>query len=229
MAETSYLPLRTRLYIKRTPWLYRLAKQLRDPRARHLLCDKSTDICIEGYPSSGNSFSLSILRQSNQSIRIAHHCHSVANLQLALDYGIPAVCLIRHPESAISSRLARFGGNVEEALREYIDFYEFALRHIDRLVVVTFEEVTQDTAGLLKRLDRETGLNLACGNIEDLKKKSLKRINEWQEANGIPGRAPLPLAEREEAKAKIQQEIRQSRYHREAVAIWQRVMERVGS
>ena len=43
------LPIRTRLFIKRTPWLYRLTKHLTDRRAKHLLCDRATDLCIEGY------------------------------------------------------------------------------------------------------------------------------------------------------------------------------------
>ena len=101
------LPVRTRLFIKRTPWLYRPAKHLADRHAKGKLCDATTDLCIEGYQSSGNSFSFGILRHASSKLRIAHHCHSVANLRLALDYGVPTVCLIRDPKSAIPRARSR--------------------------------------------------------------------------------------------------------------------------
>ncbi len=226
MIATLNLPLRTRFYIKRTPWLYRLAKRLKDRRAKSLLCDRTTDLCIEGYPASGNLFSFALLHHANNSLRIAHHCHSVANLKFAFKYDVPAACLIRHPESAISSRLARFGGNLEYAVLDYTDFYGFVLQHADRLTIGTFEELTQNTGEWLGRLAQETGLAFSLENVEDMKEKATRGIREWHEKHGIPEKLPLPLAEREETKVRIRQEIRNCRYYPDAVVIWQRVTQR---
>ena len=45
--------------------------------------------------------------------------------------------------------------------------YRFALKHIDRLIIVTFEELTQNTQGFLERLTRETGLEFQFRNVEE--------------------------------------------------------------
>ena len=227
MVRIPNLPVRTRLFIKRTPWLYRPAKRLTDRRAKGKLCNATTDLCIEGYQSSGNSFSFAILRHANDSLRLAHHCHSVANLQLALNYGVPTVCLIRDPESAISSRVSRFGGDLEDAVLGYVDFYRFALKHIDRLIIVTFEELTQNPQGFLEKLSREIGLDFPLENVEELKEWAIGSVREWSEKRGNPDRISLPLESRGRTKARIQQDMRNCRYFPDAIAIWQQIMQRV--
>lgn len=223
------MPGAIRRFIKRTPLLYRPAKRMRDQRAKDLLCRRSTDLCIEGYESSGNSFSYAILRVANGKLRIAHHCHSVANLKLALHYGVPAVCLIRHPEAAISSRLARFGGTREDAVREYIDFHRFILRHIDSLVIVTFEELTQDTQRFLERLRQEAAVDLPFDDVEELKERAVRRMKERSSLWGAPEVISLPLETRETSKAQIQQELRNCPDYREAVAVWERIIQHTRS
>ncbi len=43
-----------------------------------------TDICIDGYPRSANSFSVRMFQQANPDTHIAHHTHSIANIQKAI-------------------------------------------------------------------------------------------------------------------------------------------------
>ncbi|MEX2451511.1 MAG: hypothetical protein WD407_11700 [Rhodospirillales bacterium] len=223
MISLADLPVHARLFVKRTPLLYRSAKRLTGRGARDHLCDRTTDLCIEGYPSSGNSFSYAVLRLANERLRIAHHCHSVANLELALGYAIPAVCLIRDPENAITSRLARFGGDLRDAVLEYVDFYDFTLRHLDRLTVVTFEEVTQHTGVFLDRVARESGLPFAVEDVEALKPRAVAYLKQWTAKHGDPEKISLPVASRELSKAEFREAVRSERHFPDARRLWERI------
>lgn len=223
MLSMGDLTARTRLYVKRSPWLYRAAKQMTGRGAPDHLCDRHSDLCIEGYPSSGNSFSYAVLRLANPRLRIAHHCHSTANLKIALGYGIPAVCLIRDPADAIASRLARFGGSPRAAVAEYCDFYEFAARRRDRLTVVSFEEVTRRTRDFLRRLEHECGVELPVPDIGELEREARDYMIRWSAGRGDSGRVSLPVAERERAKRALAEAIRAEPAFPAADALWRRL------
>ena len=71
-----------------------------------------TDVCIEGFPRSGNTFAARYFRQFTQGARVAHHIHLPAQLLLAVEYRVPRVLLPApaarlHPLSAC--RLERYG------------------------------------------------------------------------------------------------------------------------
>lgn len=224
MNPLADLPLYTRLWIKRTPSLYRSAKRITGRGADDHLCDAATEFCIEGYPSSGNSFSFALLRLANPDVRIAHHCHSAANLQLALDYGIPAACLVRRPEDAVSSRLARFGGSVRDALLEYIDFNLFALARADRLTVVPFEQVTQEPATFLRRLSQASGLAFEVEDVERLSQEARSYIKRWSEERRDVERMSLPSDERNRFKAMLRKGVQEHERYHQARDLWQRLV-----
>jgi hypothetical protein len=209
-----------RLLVKRTPWLYRPAKRLTGRGARDHLCTSDTELCIEGYPSSGNSFSFALLRLANGRVRIAHHCHSVANLRIAIGYGVPAICLIRDPGDAIASRLARFDGRLREAVIEYIDFYRFAAARRDRLTIVTFDELVGDAGRFLARVRRASGLPFAVDDIDALERAARQYMTRWSARQGEPGRISLPRAGRDAAKLKLRDAILAAPGFADARALW---------
>lgn len=229
MIQIADLPLYARLFVKRTPVLYRPAKRLTGRGAEDHLCDRATQICIEGYPSSGNSFSFAVLRLANPEARIAHHCHSVANLQLALDLGVPGVALIRKPEDAISSRLARFGGAVRQALLEYIDFYDFVLDRADRLTIVPFEEVTQQTGTFLHRVSQASGLAFEVDDVDDLSRQARDYIKRWSEKRQDTDRMSLPSEERNRFKAMLRKGVQEHDRFHEARHVWQQVVKQASA
>ena len=223
MLSTVALPTRARLYVKRTPWLYRTAKRVTGRGAADHLCDRRTDLCIEGYPSSGNSFSFAVLRLAGPRLRIAHHCHSAANLGIALGYGIPAICLIRNPEDAIASRLARFDGRARDAVLEYVDFYAFAEARRDRLTFVTFDQVTRRTGEFLARVERECGLAFDVDDVAGLRQAATDYMTRWTARNADPARISLPVAGRERAKDGLRAAIRAAPRFAAADALWRRL------
>lgn len=72
-----------------------------------LLVQESTDICIEGFPRSANSFAAGAFEhaQANE-VKIAHHTHVAANAMQACNLGVPTIVLIRNPVDAVISNVS---------------------------------------------------------------------------------------------------------------------------
>src|SRR5215211_6607259 len=86
--------------------LYRL---LRQDVARIVTPD--TQLVIEGFPRSGNSFARRafVMAQSDTQIKhhIAHHLHVPAQVVRAARWQIPTLVLIRRPKDAVLSLVLR--------------------------------------------------------------------------------------------------------------------------
>lgn len=138
-----------------------------------------TDIVIEGYPRSCNSWAAVgfVDRQPPGPLKLAHHKHHAAQLLRALQWGIPAVMLIRDPKEAVLSWVAlreeeqhRDGGwfykpSFSEALGDWIAFYRAVLPYCDRLVIAPFEEVKADIPSMIRAVNARFSTSFAAGPL----------------------------------------------------------------
>jgi hypothetical protein len=147
-----------RRYLGRHPFLFYNFYRMR-PSYRHLLVDRRTQIVIEGFPRSGNTFAVVAFQQAQpESVRIAHHLHMPAQVVLAAQWGIPTLLLVRKPTDAALSWVIREPGvPIRQALKHYVSFYEKAAQYRDALVVGFFEEVTRDYGTVLERVNAKFG------------------------------------------------------------------------
>ena len=147
-----------RRYVGRHPFLFYNFYRMR-PSYRHLLVDRRTQIVIEGFPRSGNTFAVVAFQQAQrESVRIAHHLHMPAQVIRAAKWGIPTLLLARKPTDAALSWVIREPGvSIRQALKHYISFYEKAAEYRDALVVGFFEEVTRDYGAVLERVNAKFG------------------------------------------------------------------------
>lgn len=143
-----------------------LAPELAIPffRARkktdHLTVGRSTDLVIEGFPRSGNTFAVHALRTAQpQPPNIAHHLHMAAQVLWGLKRDIPALVLIREPVDAIASLLIYTNEDVSiaTATRFYEHFYHQLLPVRDRVTVCRFEDLTTDYGAVIEKLNGEAG------------------------------------------------------------------------
>jgi len=101
------LRFQARATISRYPWLYFPIQRLR-PRRRDLVVARDTEIVIEGYPRSANTYAVcAFLFAQQHPVRIARHLHVPAQVIQAVRWGIPTLILIRKPQDAIASLLVR--------------------------------------------------------------------------------------------------------------------------
>lgn len=140
-----------------------------------LLVDERTDICIEGFPRSANSFAVTAFEQMQTNpVQVAHHSHVAANAMRSAKYGIPTVVLIRNPKDAVISKTAldKEVQLVEQNAttpKQYIPFYQqvwawnMFYRAIkpyqDRIVIAPFETVIHDWGEIIEQVNRIYGTN----------------------------------------------------------------------
>jgi hypothetical protein len=138
--------------------LYRLLRGRKDlTRA----VNPHTQLVIEGFPRSGNSFARRafIMAQNDPQIKhdIAHHLHVPAQVVRAARWQIPTLVLMRRPRDAVLSLAIRDPISVDQALRYYLSFYETVEKYRDAYVLGLFEEVTEDFGQVIKRVNDKFG------------------------------------------------------------------------
>jgi hypothetical protein len=118
-----------------------------------------TEICIEGFPRSGNTFAVIAFQQAQlRTVSIAHHVHAPGSVIIAARLGKPALVLIRSPEEAIISTIIRYPElSLRQALRGYLRFYEPLMPFRDRVVVGRFEDVIVDLGTIVADVNGRFG------------------------------------------------------------------------
>jgi hypothetical protein len=157
-------------FIGRHPWLYQTVFHNRSGY-EDLLVNDDTDICIEGFPRSANSFAVAAFRHAqDKPVGIAHHNHVPASVITAIQNGLPTVVLIRDPvEAVISNRGLQLQiGAVEDKampmhvtfemhLQGWLSFYRTVERVKDRVVIAPFEDVIDDFGLIIDGVDARFG------------------------------------------------------------------------
>ncbi len=143
--------------------LYRLlvAAHLRTHNDRARAVTPDTQLVIEGFPRSGNSFARrAFVMAQNENFdksRIAHHLHVPAQVVQAARWQIPTLVLIRRPRDAVLSFALWDPISVDHALRYYRSFYETVEKYRDAYVLGLFEEITEDFGQVIKRINDKFG------------------------------------------------------------------------
>jgi len=134
------------------------------PLVRHIrpefVIGRDTELVIEGFPRSGNSFAEAALRWSQpRALRLAHHCHAAAQVIEAARKNVPCIVLVRDPADAVASLLLAQPSKFtpKSALTEYKMFYE-AIRPVrGRYVLADFRAVTGDFGKVLAVTNEKYG------------------------------------------------------------------------
>lgn len=131
-------------------------------RYHALLIADQTEIVIEGYPRSGNTFAVAALQFAQaQPLRIARHTHYPAQVIEGVRRGLPVLVLVRAPKEAAASLVIREPDHsLALALRRYLRFYRRIHPYRAGFVVGTFGEVTTNYAPVIQRLNRAFGLQM---------------------------------------------------------------------
>jgi hypothetical protein len=118
-----------------------------------------TGLVIEGFPRSGNSFSVFAFSNAGAGeLNIAHHVHSPSQIIRAARYGLPAVLLLRAPDDAVAAGLVKIGTHTAPDLyRAYAIYYRTLAPLRDHYVIAPFETVTTDFGRIVEAVNRRFG------------------------------------------------------------------------
>jgi len=170
--------------LERYPRLYLnlLRLQRRGHWSREWIVTKHSDITIEGFPRSANSFALSAFEHSQKEpCRIATHVHSYAQVIRSVQLGVPTMVLLRAPCEACVSFMA-LTYQIEDTtisekmlqrakpvlighLKNYRTFYENVRPLGNDVIVAEFKRVTTDFAEVIRRVNQRFGTNF--GSYQD--------------------------------------------------------------
>lgn len=138
------------------PRLYLPVARLRN-RGRPVVAD--TELVIEGFPRSGNTFASAAFDLAQiRPVRVAHHEHASAQVIEAVRREIPAIVLIRRPEDAVLSLVVQHPElSIGQTLRAFVRFHRSLLPYRGRFMVVSFEDLVGDFGAVIRRANERFG------------------------------------------------------------------------
>jgi hypothetical protein len=202
-----------RRYVGEHPVLFFNLYRLR-PRYRDLLVDRTTQLVIEGFPRSGNTFAVVAFEQAQRrSVRIAHHLHMPAQVMRAARWRIPTLVLIRNPADAALSLVIREPWiSIRQAMKHYVSFYEKVAGYRSAFVVGSFEEVIQDYGAVLERVNTRFGTRFSLfdhsrGNVERVYSQIEERHRARRDGGLDERRIARPSAVKAGMKESLKEEL----------------------
>lgn len=225
---------RAKHWLGRRPRLYNWTYRLRDGYADRLVTD-ATDVCIEGFPRSANSFAVGAFEYAqDEALSIAHHNHVPAPVLNAVRRDLPTIVLIRYPVDAVVSFRALQLQNSARSdtpssllaiscrlhLQTWIAFYECITPILSKVVVAPFEVVTNNFDRVIHALNDRFGTTFAPF---DHTKRNVESVRDTRGYHALPSEQREAL--KEQAREEFTTEIgddhplleRATRLHRNCV------------
>jgi hypothetical protein len=154
-----------RRWVMRTRWAQH-PSYLAYSRLRHplLVARPETELVIEGFPRSANTFSTVAFQFSQpRPVRLAHHLHVPAQITAGARMGTPVLVLVRHPrDCAVSVAIRSPHVSLRQAVDAHRRFHEAVLPYRDACHVALFEDVVRDFGRVV------AGLNARFGTAYEL-------------------------------------------------------------
>lgn len=217
-----------KLFLQLFPWLYVLVQRVRFRNKKFVsnIISKDSDIVIEGFPRSANSFSVRAFRSCNDPcLRLATHLHAYPQIILGIKLGVPSMMLIREPLDCISSYAAfkahnigiekfKRNFNVNWFLQEYIFFYSNLKTFRNKILVVKFKDAITDYGMVLDKLNTKFNTDFISFNHND---DNVRKVFETS------GKHLSPSHDRDMIKTLLTEEIakiQSSKLYLEAIEVY---------
>ena len=199
------------------------------PKFSTRLTTEETDLVIEGFPRSANSFMLRAFALLNPTARVAHHVHVPMQIIKAVALDIPAILLIRDPLNALSSLLIvdrRL--SLPLAIRSYINFYERVHTALGHVVIAPFDRVIDAPHCIIQAVNDKfgTGFHARPLTDDDIATIFGRLRNIHQRAAQPENLIAIPDRKKEHLKAELNDLILNCREYPAAVAIFQEIIAR---
>ena len=136
----------------------RMVYGLLQPKIRGLGVGRSTDLVIEGFPRSANTYAVAAFRCANgPDVVVADHLHAASSVKRAARRGVPVIVLIRDPLDACASLIQRQQVTPATALTAYVRFHTTIDRYLDQVVVSDFDTTTQAFGAVITTVNARFG------------------------------------------------------------------------
>ncbi len=175
---------------------------------------EETDICIEGFPRSANSYAVVAFKLDNPGIKPGHHLHVPAQIIRACALKKPVVTVIREPREAVASFLVfQSSSNAGLYLKLYTDFYKALLPYREQIVTADFKTVTTDFNTVIERVNQKYSTQF--NEIKNLDQRQDKIFSRLKEINqqffaGHQQKSMIPDEQRQKTKEQVKMRVLKS-------------------
>ena len=179
------------------------------------IVSESTDIVIEGFPRSANTYMLNAFKICQEvDFNIAHHLHATPQVTYAIKENIPVILLIRRPIDCVVSVMIRNPSmSANDALREYIHFYSFLKPYITNVTLAFFDDVISDSNKIIQRVNSTYNTKFRLGDnkpkdeqifslIEEQNLKNIENINRKYNRENLVARPSIDRLIKKDALSK---------------------------
>jgi hypothetical protein len=140
------------------PAVYVPLARLRHGTRQDRLVRRDTELVIEGFGRSGNTFAVVAFQLAqDRPTRVVHHTHAAAQVIRAAHLGIPAILLVRDPVNTAVSHMMYRGVSARQALSAWIRFHARLVPHRRAFVVAPFEISTSDFGSVIREVNTRFG------------------------------------------------------------------------
>ncbi len=184
-------------------------------KANYSLVSEETDIVIEGFPRSGNTFAVAAFSFAQVShVHIAGHTHRAAHVITAVKSHIPTVVIIRNPrDTALSCVIRSPFLSLEQALKGYIRFYQRLMPYKYGVVFARFEEVVSNFGTVIEEVNEKFGTVFKIFEHTDANVaqcfQQIEKLHRNSTGDGSIFETAIarPSIEREKLKSQLQTEL----------------------
>jgi len=190
------------------------------------LLRKDAEICIEGFPRSGNSFFTVYFWWFNSIHPIGHHLHVIAQIKRAVKYKIPCIILYRHPLDAVASLLVMDRRlSLTVAIHSYIQFNKYVVKEKKNVVTAEFRKTISAPDSVLKEVNEKFGSTFDCGYFSpELSEQIQERIRNSTAVLYTPQTLTVPNKYKTEEKKKLYASIENHSSYKKAVAVYETLL-----
>tara|TARA_Y100001935_G_C17248698_1_gene479769 strand:- start:88 stop:756 length:669 start_codon:yes stop_codon:yes gene_type:complete len=164
--------------------------------------NKNTNITIDGFERSANTYSLYYFKELNKDTKIAHHSHSYQQMIHSLEKKIPTILLIRNPYDAIiSSYIYHFQKVPVQLLADtWINFYKPLIPFKDNLIVSDFNTTISNFSKIISLANDKYDTKFNYVLNENHNKILQEKLNERKIKSN---RQSMPSIKQKKVKEKI--------------------------
>jgi hypothetical protein len=193
--------------------------------AQNQLVGPGTELVIEGFPRSANSYAVIGFQLAQTHWRsVAHHTHAPAQIIRATERAIPLIVPIRHPRDAVASLLIRDPRyTVDLALEAYESFHETILPYRDSMVLARFEDIIGNLGGVVERVNRQFGTTFVLPSSDAESRAACFRLIEQIDAQsgGNERTVARPSSWRQERKREVVTRVQDAHRYPEVLSLYE--------
>jgi hypothetical protein len=220
-----------RYLINGFPAIYLPLARLRHGGREDRLVRRDTELVIEGFGRSGNTFAVVAFELAQtRPVRLVHHSHAAAQVIRAVRLGVPVLLVVRDPVDTAVSHMMFRDIAARPALSAWVRYHARLLPHLGGVVVSSFEAATEDFGSVIRHVnDRFNTSFTEFRHSEENVRRVFDRIEQQNRARygQVTETISRPRAERDRRKADLRRQVEQERLARireRASGIYRRLM-----